>query len=69
MLSSTAVLKACVEIKLRILVYTVKWGDCFDLPLPVPITLSEPVIVPLRLSRWGIVLKIQLTFTSPKEVK
>jgi len=66
--SSTGLLKVCIHLRARVLFITLKWGDCFVVPLPVAITLSEPVIFPVRLSRWGIVLHLQLTFTSPKEV-
>ena len=66
--SSIGLLKVCVNLRARVLFITLKWEDCFVVPLPVEITLSEPVIFPVRLSRWGIVLHLQLTFTSPKEV-
>lgn len=66
--SSTGVLRICIEIKLRVFITTLRWADCFALPLPVKIILPEPVTVPLRLARWGIVAHLLLTFTSNREV-
>lgn len=66
--NSTGVLRVGIAIKVRVFVFTFRWQDSFALPLPVQIILPEPVTLPLRLARWGIVVNLLLTFTSGKEV-
>lgn len=66
--SSIAQLRLCLGVDLTILLFTKHWDACFDLPTPLPISVWPPVIYTWSCSRWGIKLKLQLTFTSVKEV-